>query len=308
MIKYHRKREKSRALGKGLPQCLRDRRVYSFNVISGCPMECNYCKYRARDQERTDHVFVYTGLAKQLSRELDKLEGTDRFPTMVLFDTISDAFFSNTLVDRIARDCLDVLLSRGIFVNLSTKGLIPAEVIEVMARKPEMIMVTYSISSLSESFQRVFEPRVPSALDRLRMVKRLADARIPVRGRIEPLIPMENDTPGQVEQLLALFRKNGVREVVTSYLQMDQAVAERLKQRTGRMQFSMVASWYRDVDGHLVQQLDRDYRRKKYEELKQLGEKHGVRVIVCACRNLDMFSGRCFLVPADMSSRPRSLL
>jgi len=227
---------------------------------------------------------------------------------MVLFNTTSDAFCGESLIERVARDCLEVLLSRGIFVNLSTRGTLPAEVIEVLTRRADMVIVTYTIAALTESFQRGFEPRVPPAEDRLRMVKRLSMARIPVRGRIEPLIPMENDSPSHLEQLLSQFRKAGVSDVVTSYLQMDQAVAERLKQRTNRLQFSMIAPWFRDPNGALLQQLDREYRRRKYQEIKTLGAKYSIRVHVCACRNLDMFQGRCFVVPVESTTAPKPLL
>jgi len=303
LLKYHSKKRKSRALGSGLPQCLADTRALSFNVISGCPLECNYCKYRARNFTPDDNIYLYSRLPTQLREELEGLKKRGQEPVVVLFNTVSESFFGHTAVNKTARRCLEILLDHGVYVNLTTKGIIPTDMFEVMARKAESITVTCTIASLSESFQRTFEPRVSPAQERLTLIRQLSAVGIPVRARIEPLMPMENDSEKQLKELLLELRSAGIRDVVISYLQMDHDVVARLKERIGRVQVSMLAPWYRDANRELTPLLDANYRKKKYQEIREMGSRLGMRIIVCACRNADMFSGRCFVVPEKLQKR-----
>ena len=297
MLRYHDRKRKSRALGSGLPQCLAHEEVLSFNVVSGCPLECNYCKYRSRRFTPDDSIFIYSRIPTQLREELDVLRRRGRLPAMVLFNTVSESFFGHPSVNKAAKQCLEALLGAGVFVNLTTKGIIPTDCFEVMAKNSQLVAVTISIASLSESFQRVFEPRVVPAVERIALVRQLAAIGVSVRGRIEPLMPMENDGESHVEELLREFSRAGAKEVVISYLQMDKDVLERVKKRIGGVQASMLLPWYRNQDGDLTMLIDPKYRAKKFQEFKKIGARLGIQVVVCACRNADMFTGRCFFVP-----------
>jgi len=308
VIKYHRKRRKSRALGAGVPQCLAHQDVYSLNIVSGCPFECHYCKYRARKYTPDDNVYLYAHLPAQLAEEIAGLKKKGTPPAMVLLNTVSESFFGHEGVNRTARECLEVLFDHRIYVNLTTKGLIPRELYGLLAARSELLTVTCSVASPAESFQRLFEPRVAPAEDRLRMVRELSEVGIQVRGRVEPLIPMENDSLRQVEELFAGFRDAGVGEVVVSYLQLGPLVAARLRDHISRVQVSLLAPWFHDPNGDLNILLDPEYRRRKYREFKELGTGMGLRIIICACRNADAYSGRCFVVPMELKPRARKAL
>jgi DNA repair photolyase len=307
MLKLEKVSRRSRALTAGLPQCLQGGSVAAFNVISGCPFECHYCKYRARSKTPADKVVLYTRIADQLAEELADLARRKHLPRMVLFNTISDAFFGDRLAAHVAAESLSHLFARGIYVNLSTKGLVPRSLYEVLARHPGQVTVTLSVAATSESFQRLFEPRVALADERLAGLKELHAMGVPVRGRIEPLIPMENDSEKDVGDLLGRFRKAGAREVVMAYLQLDHATRKRTRERLGNVQQSMLIPWFQDPNGDTGMFIDRAYRKKKYLEFKAMGEALGVRVVVCACRNADIYSGRCFVLPAAVASPERSL-
>lgn len=308
MIRVERIQRRSRALTAGLPQCLQTGDVSAFNVISGCAFECHYCKYRARGRTPADKVVFYTHIAGQLAEELDDLAGRRQLPRMVLFNTISDAFFGDTKVAEVARDCLASFFAHRIYVNLSTKGLLPRSTYDIVAGNASLITVTGSIAALSESFQRLFEPRIASAEERLARLRELHELRVPVRGRIEPLVPMENDSEKEIETLLALFRRAGVREVVLAYLQLDRPTRERLRHKLGEVQMSMLMPWYRGPDGEPTMLVERAYRARKYLEFKAIGKRLGVRVVVCSCRNADIYTGRCFVMPARLEKAARSLL
>jgi DNA repair photolyase len=307
-MKTIKKREKSRALTGGLPQCLTNSGTSAFNVISGCSFACRYCKYRARQQGLEQAVIIYTRLADQVIAELSQLETRGQLPRMILFNTTTDGFCGLKEVNKIAAACLEAFFARGIYVNLTTKGLLPDEVIEVLIRHSELVTVTGTVAALSESFASRFEPHVPPAPQRLAILRRLLERGVPVRGRIEPLIPMENDGERDIMSLLELFRRSGLKEVVVSYLQLDRFTRPHLKQRIGAVHYGMLKPWYEDSDGVGRFLSDKEYRLKKYNEIKKLGTKAGVRVMVCACRNADLYTGRCFVMPAQLNGPQKTLL
>lgn len=308
MLRVERIRRRSRALNAGLPQCLQSGDVAAFNVISGCAFECHYCKYRARGSTPPDKVVFYTHVAQQLAEELTDSANRRQRPRMVLFNTISDAFFGDKKVAEVAGECLAHFFAHQVYVNLSTKGLVPRSLYDVLSRNAGQVTVTGSVAALSESFQRLFEPRVAPAEERLARLRELYELRVPVRGRIEPLIPMENDSEKEIERLLALFRRAGVREVVIAYLQLDSPTRKRLREKLGKVQMSMLLPWYRGPNDESNMFVDREYRGRKYLEFKAIGERLGVRVVVCSCRNADIYTGRCFVMPAKLEKPAKSLL
>lgn len=299
---------KSRAFTTGLPQCLVDSRVLAFNVVSGCPVDCHYCKYQTKDTSRADTVHLYTMLGRQVREELASMTRRDCLPQMVLFNTVSESFFGNALANQVAGEVLEALFAAGVYVNLTTKGIMPRSVMEIAARNPHLVTVTVNVASLSESFHRLFEPRVATPEDRFQMIRRLRELGVPVRGRIEPLVPTENDSPKDIESLLARFREVGIRDVVVAYLHYGLDVANRLARRVSRVQTALLGPWYRGPNGETVHLVDKEYRKRKYADFKQIAQKYSMRLLVCACRNADIYSGRCFVMPAPLKSPEKKKL
>jgi len=299
---------KSRAFTTGLPQCLADSSVLAFNVVSGCLVDCHYCKYQTKDPTRADSVHLYTMLGQQVRDELASMSRRNCLPQMVLFNTVSESFFGNALANQVAGEVIEALFAAGVYVNLTTKGLMPRSVMEIASRSPHLITVTVNVASLSESFHRLFEPRVATPADRFLMIRRLREMGVPVRGRIEPLIPTENDSPKDIEALLARFRDVGVKDVVVAYLHYGVDVANRLARRVSRVQTALLGPWYRGPNGETVHLVDKEYRKRKYAEFKQIAQRYSMRLLVCACRNADIFSGRCFVMPAPIKAPEKKVL
>lgn len=303
MISYERKKRKSRALGTGIPRCLQNMNIYSVNIIAGCAFECAYCKFRARRFTARNTVIIYSQIAEQLDEELTALERKGQAVRMVLFNTGTDAFSGHEKVDDLAFRSLKTLFEHGVHVGITTRGILPEPCLCLLVENRHLVTMTYGVTSTSESFRRLFEPSVPPIEKQVAVMKRLTGHSIAVRGRIEPLIPMENDSREDVERLLAVFRSAGVREIVISYLQMLPEVVHRLKSRVNRVQASMLSHWYKSPDGLLLRQLESRYRKRKYGEIKDIATHMGMRSLVCACRNADMYSGRCFVVPPRLDGQ-----
>ena len=304
MPRLVKKTRKSRALSTSVPQCLSGLGVSSLNVLTGCLFECAYCRFQARKYTTPDTAFFYVDLPRQLREELASLKKRNQTPIMVLFNTASDAFWGDKRVEDIAAGCLDVLFEQGIHVCITTKGIVSDRLLDQLSSRIDLVSFNYGICSLSGSFVRLFEAGVPPLEERLAFLERLRRARIPVRARIEPLIPMENDSDKDLETLFRRLYQSGIRDVVASYLQMPAEVASRLQERLKPVHFSMLLHNYRKPDGGTARLLPEELRKKQYSQLKALGARVGIRVIVCACQNADIFSGRCYLVPSGLEAAP----
>ena len=93
------------------------------------------------------------------------------------------------------RDILQVLEEFNHPVGIVTKGTLierDADILAPMAAKG-LLRVGMSITTLDPKTSRVMEPRVPIPAARLRTIRRLTDAGIPVRVMVAPVVPALTD-------------------------------------------------------------------------------------------------------------------
>lgn len=307
MHRYLTAEKKSSALGSGLPRCLRELEVRSLNILSGCPFDCHYCLYQALRRSPAETSYIYETIPGQLDSELQLLKRRGEALRMVLFNTASDCFVGLERLDDLARECLGILQRYNVFTTITTKGLPSQATLELLARRPELSVLNLSISSLSDEFRQHFEPLVPPPTARLELLTRASRLKVQVRARVEPLIPMENDSEEAIQSLFRELARAGVREVVVSYLTMGKEVRQRLEQRLKRPHLNMVNHWFKNSDGVPRFGVDPTLRKRNYDRIKEWGRKLGIKVLVCACRNQDLYDGRCWSIP-DLVITPQGTL
>jgi len=227
---------------------------------------------------------------------------------MVLFNTATDCFFGRTDVHQIAGECISVLQKHNVFFTLSTKGVIPMDILQLLARRPELCQINYGISSWSDTFCSTFEPGLPAQADRMECLSRIHRLGLRLRGRIEPLIPMENDSLDSLEAVFRVLSRCGAREVVMGYLRMTPEVQERMAGFLPKVHLSMLMRWFRTEDGGPGGSVSREVRKENYDRIKEFGRKIGLNVLVCACRNSDLYRGRCWVVPEAPTAGQKTLL
>lgn len=299
---------KTYGLGTGVPSCLKDRGIYSLNIVNGCPFECSYCVYQCRSGVQNNKTIVYTKISELVDQELRQYLRKGKPIRMVLFNTATDCFFGSADVHRIASECISVLQRHNVFFTLSTKGVIPMDILQSLAKKPELCQINYGISSWSDSFCSTFEPGLPPQADRMECLSRIHRLGLRLRGRIEPLIPMENDSLDSLEAVFRALSRCGAREVVIGYLRMTPEVQDRMARFLPKVHLSMLKRWFRGEDGTPGGTVSREVRKENYDRIKEFGKKIGMNVIVCACRNSDLYRGRCWVVPEAPAAGPKTLL
>ena len=187
---------------------------YSVNPYRGCIHGCSYCYAR----NSHEYLGMNAGLdfetkivvkheAPRLFREfLSKSPGEEE---PVIFSGVTDCYQPAERKFRLTRQCLEVALECHQSVCIITKNALvlrDLDLLQEMARQ-RLIVLSLSITTLDSELARMMEPRtsVPSA--RLRAVQIAAEAGIPVRVMVAPVIPGLNDV--EIPSILESVSKAG---------------------------------------------------------------------------------------------------
>ncbi|WP_299359280.1 PA0069 family radical SAM protein [uncultured Paracoccus sp.] len=186
----------------------------SVNPYRGCEHGCIYCF------ARPSHA--YLGLSPGLDFETRITAKPDAARLLVAeiarptyavapiaFGTNTDPYQPAESRLAIMRSCLQVLHDWNHPLSIVTRGrtiLRDLDLIAAMAARGQ-VAVGVSVTTLDPALSRQMEPRAPAPATRLRMIRALADAGVPVRVMAAPMIPVL--TAHEVESILAAGREAG---------------------------------------------------------------------------------------------------
>jgi DNA repair photolyase len=187
---------------------------YSVNPYRGCLHGCSYCYARptheylglnaGRDFETK---IIVKHDAPRLLREV--LSRDSWQPEPITFSGVTDCYQPAEREFRLTRQCLEVLLECHHPLGIVTKNALVVRDLDVLARlaAENLVRVFVSVTTLDSELARVMEPRtsIPSA--RLRAVRMLADAGVPVGVMVAPIIPGLNDS--EIPAILSAARDAG---------------------------------------------------------------------------------------------------
>jgi DNA repair photolyase len=189
---------------------------YSINPYRGCAHGCIYCYARpshaymglsaGRDFET--RLFYKADAAKVLEGELARPSYVCK-PIMLGSNT--DPYQPAERRMLVTRSVLEVLARCRHPVSIVTKGALVVRDIDVLAdlARDNLVSVTVSITSLDPETKRTLEPRAASPQARLRAVKQLAQAGIPVGILVAPVIPALTDH--EMERIMEAAVEMGAR-------------------------------------------------------------------------------------------------
>jgi DNA repair photolyase len=173
---------------------------YSANPYRGCVHACPYCYAR----NTHEYLGLNAGLdfetkifvkheAPQLLRQF--LARPKWQPEPIMFCGVTDCYQPAEREFRLMRGCLEVLHDCRQPTSLITKNALVLRDLELLRdmAASNLVHVNLSITTLDVELARVMEPRTSIPAARLRAVELLADAGVPVRVMIAPIIPGLND-------------------------------------------------------------------------------------------------------------------
>lgn len=187
---------------------------YSLNPYRGCAHGCGYCYARPTHE--------YLGLSGGLDFETkifvkedapallrDFLAQPKWHPEPITMSGVTDPYQPAEREFRITRGCLEVLLEARNPVSLITKNALILRDLDLLREMAalRLVHVAISITTLDAELARELEPRTSSPRGRLRAVRELAAAGVPVAVMTAPIIPGLNDS--EIPALLAAAAEAG---------------------------------------------------------------------------------------------------
>lgn len=168
----------------------------SVNPYRGCEHGCVYCYARPFHEylglsaglDFETKILVKEDAPELLRRELSSPGWT---PKVLAMSGVTDPYQPAERRLEVTRGCLEVLADFRSPVSIITKNHLVTRDIDLLSELAAHhgARVTLSVTTLRNELQRVMEPRTSIPARRLRAVRELADAGIPVGVNVAPVIP-----------------------------------------------------------------------------------------------------------------------
>ena len=174
--------------------------AWSMNPYQGCEHGCVYCYAR-----NTHNYWGYSAgldfeqkiLVKKNAALLleDKIKNKKWKAATIMLSGNTDCYQPAEKKFGITREILEVLHRYRHPVGIITKNSLVLRDLDILQQLNDhrLVKVSISLTSLDEEIRRLLEPRTASAEQRLKTIKVLSDAGIPVNVMLAPIIPGIND-------------------------------------------------------------------------------------------------------------------
>ena len=186
----------------------------SVNPYKGCEHGCVYCYARPTHAfldlspglDFETKIFYKTEPAERLWEAFDA-PGYQCRPLAI--GTNTDPYQPGEKHYQVTRRVLETLLDYRHPVTIVTKGALILRDLDLLAELAglDLVSVAISITTLDNDLKTKLEPRTASPSARLRTVRELAAARVPVGIMMAPVIPVIND--GEIESVVARAAEAG---------------------------------------------------------------------------------------------------
>ncbi|KTC14070.1 radical SAM protein [Pseudomonas marginalis ICMP 9505] len=202
----------------------------SINPYRGCEHGCIYCYARPSHAywdmspglDFETKLIAKTNAAEVLEQQLSK-PGYVCAPINLGANT--DPYQPIEREYTITRQTLEVLLRYRHPVTIITKGSLILRDLDLLTElaRQRLMGVMISLTSLDDELKRILEPRAAAPKARLRAIRVMREAGIPVGVLCSPMIPMINDS--ELESLLTEAHAAGAQSAAYMMLRLPLEVA-----------------------------------------------------------------------------------
>ncbi|MDX1513817.1 MAG: PA0069 family radical SAM protein [Gammaproteobacteria bacterium] len=186
----------------------------SINPYRGCEHGCVYCYARPTHAwlglspglDFESKLFFKPDAATRLRAELSR---SGYRCTPMALGSNTDPYQPVERSLGVTRSILEVLEATNHPVRIVTKGALverDMDLLSAMAKK-NLCTVSVSITTLDHRLARRMEPRATAPARRLKTIRTLSDAGIPVNVLVAPIIPVLTDA--ELENILSAVRESG---------------------------------------------------------------------------------------------------
>ncbi|MHC6223229.1 PA0069 family radical SAM protein [Pseudomonas sp. X10] len=207
----------------------------SVNPYRGCEHGCIYCYARPSHAywdlspglDFETKLIAKTNAAEVLEQQLSK-PGYACAPINLGSNT--DPYQPIEREQQLTRRLLEVLLRYRHPVTIVTKGSLVLRDLDLLTElaRQRLAAVMISLTTLDDELKRTLEPRAAAPKARLRAVRVLREAGVPVGVLCSPMIPMINDS--ELEHLLEAAKEAGAQSAAYMMLRLPLEVAPLFEQ------------------------------------------------------------------------------
>lgn len=202
---------------------------YSLNPYRGCEHGCPYCYARPTHEYLGFNAgidfetkVVVKRDAPQLFR--DWLNRPNWSADAVILSGVTDCYQPAERQLELTRACLEVANAANQPVSIITKNALILRDLDLLASMASrrLVHVSLSITTLDAALARALEPRASRPEARLRAIKELSAAGVPVRVMVAPVIPGLTDS--EIPAILQAAAESGAQHAAYTYLRLPLAV------------------------------------------------------------------------------------
>lgn len=203
----------------------------SVNPFRGCEHGCVYCFARPSHSyldlspglDFETKLFAKTNVAERLRAELAK-KSYRCAPIALGINT--DAYQPIERRYGVTRQCLELLVETKHPLSFVTKGALIERDVDLLATlaRDRLVNVYFSITTLDNRLAARMEPRASAPHAKLRAMRTLHEAGVPVGVMVAPVIPMITDR--ELEQILEAAYENGARAASYVLLRLPHEVKQ----------------------------------------------------------------------------------
>ena len=195
---------------------------WTVNPFRGCEFGCRYCYARptheylghSAPEEFEDRIYVKRSDGTQLIADLKRARDSGQ---EVAIGAATDPYQPAETRFKITRSVLEAVVRvPGLRIGITTKSVAISRDVDLLreiARESDL-HVNISLISLDGDLLRVIEPRAPRPDLRLRAMRALADASVPARLFVMPVLPLITDGSEGLRALLVAGRSAGASEAI----------------------------------------------------------------------------------------------
>lgn len=282
----------------------------SINPYRGCSHACIWCYARPSHSyvglspglDFETKLFYKQDAAVLLQRELSRRGYVCR---PINLGSNTDPYQPIERRMRVTRDILQVLADCRHPVTIITKGALVLRDLDLLGRLAgdNLVSVGISITTLDAGLKRVMEPQAASPQARLRTVRTLRQAGVPVGVLVAPVIPALTDH--EMESILEAAAGAGAGWAAYIALRLPYEVKDLFRQ--------WLAAHYPDRAGH-VMSLVRQMRGGKENDPRFGSRMKGTGLFAellrsrfhLACRRLGLATGRAAGLDVSRFAPPRA--
>src|SRR5277367_1009519 len=254
---------------------------WTLNPYRGCEHGCIYCFARPYHEYLGFSCgldFETKLMAKPNAPALlrQELAAPSWRPEPIVMSAITDIYQPIEHKMRIARQCLEVLAECGQPVTTMTKSALVLRDTDLWSRLAQMNAgrVTVTLVTLDAELAQKLEPRASSPMARLRIIRELTAAGVPVTVNVAPIIPGLTDV--ELPRILEAVAEAGARRAAWTLLrlpyQLKDLFLDWLQRSVHPDRARKVESLIRQASGGKLYRATPDRRRGRGSHAEQIAQ------------------------------------